>query len=95
MQSILYGSELWNGLSVTDVEHINRCQHYIAKAILVEAIRENSSECVESMKFCLVVVYVMENSFSYGPNLLIEIGVNGSHFKNDRRWISLKYFKKS
>ena len=45
MQSILYGSELWNGLSVTDVEHINRCQHYIAKAILVEAIRENSSEC--------------------------------------------------
>ena len=30
MASILYGSELWNGLSVTDVE---QSQHYIAKAI--------------------------------------------------------------
>jgi len=33
MPSILYGNELWNGLSVTDVEQINRCQHYIVKAI--------------------------------------------------------------
>jgi len=31
------------------------------------------------MKFCLVVVYVMENIFSYGPNLKIEIGGNGIH----------------
>jgi len=37
----------------------------------------------------------MENIFSYGPNLKIEIGGNGSHFKNGGRWISIKYFKKS
>ena len=46
------------------------------------------------MKLCLVVVYVMENINSYGPNLKIEIGGNGSHFKNGGRWISIKYFKK-
>jgi len=37
----------------------------------------------------------MENIFSYRLNLKIEIGGNGSHFKNDRRWISIKYFKQS
>jgi len=47
------------------------------------------------MTFCLVVVYVMENSFSYRPSLKIEIGGNGSHVKNDGRWISIKYFKKA
>jgi len=38
------------------------------------------------MTFCLVVVYVMENIFSYGPNLKNEIGGNGSGL-----WISNKY----
>jgi len=47
------------------------------------------------MKCCLIVIYVMENIFSYRPNLKIEIGGNGSHFKNDGCWISVKYFKKS
>jgi len=37
----------------------------------------------------------MENMFSYGPNLNIEIGGNGSHCKNGGRWIYIKYFKKS
>ena len=65
-------------------------------SMLVEAIREKiSSECGKSMTFCLVVVYVMKNSFSYRPSLKIEIGGNGSHFKNDGRWISIKYFKKA
>jgi len=45
------------------------------------------------MKVCLVVVYVMENMFSYGPNRKIEIGGNCSHFKNGGRWISINYFK--
>ena len=55
----------------------------------------NSSECGKGMNFCLVVVYVIENNFSYGPNLKIEIGGNCSHFKNGGRWISIKYFKHS
>ena len=34
------------------------------------------SKCDKSMNFCLVVVYVMKNISSYGPNLKIEIGGN-------------------
>jgi len=45
------------------------------------------------MKFCLVVVYIMENIFSYRPNLKFEIGGNGNHFKNDGHWVSIKYFE--
>jgi len=37
----------------------------------------------------------MQNIFSYGPNLKIEIGGNGGHIKNGVRWISTKYFKQS
>jgi len=37
----------------------------------------------------------MENIFSYGSNLKIEIGGNSSHFINGRLWISLRYFKQS
>ena len=33
------------------------------------------------MKFGIIVVYVMQNIFSYGPNLKIEIGGYGGHFK--------------
>mgnify|MGYP000323122257 CR=1 FL=1 len=33
MPSMLYGSELWNGLSVTDVEHTNRWRHCKVKVI--------------------------------------------------------------
>jgi len=33
------------------------------------------------MKFCILVVHVMENIISYGPNLKIEIGGNDSHSK--------------
>jgi len=47
------------------------------------------------MKFYLVVVYVMEIVFSYGPKLNIPICGNGSHFKNGGRWISIRYFKMS
>ena len=42
---------------------------------------KNSSECGKSMKFCLIVVYVMKNIFSYVPNLKIETGGNSGHFK--------------
>ena len=31
--TILYGSELWNDLKTTDVDQINRTQHYIVKSI--------------------------------------------------------------
>ena len=55
---------------------------------IVQAIREN-------MKCCIIVVFVMENIFSYRPNLKIEIGGNGGHIKNGVRWISIKYFKQS
>ena len=34
------------------------------------------------MKRCMIVGYVMENIFSYGPNLKIEIVGNGGNFKN-------------
>ena len=44
------------------------------------------------MTFCLIVVYVIENIFSYVPNLKIETGGNSGHFKNDGGWISIKYF---
>ena len=65
-------------------------------SMLVEAIREKiSSECGKSMKFCLVLVYVMENIFSYGLNLKIEIGRNGCHLKNGRLWISINKMSKS
>ena len=37
----------------------------------------------------------MQNIFSYGPNLKIEIGRNDGHIKNGVRWISTKYFKQS
>ena len=42
------------------------------------------------MTVCLVVVYVMENIFSYRPNLKTEIGGNGSHFK---KWRTLDFYK--
>ena len=44
------------------------------------------------MKCCIIVVFVMENIFSDRPNLKIEIGGNGGHFKNGEGWISIKYF---
>ena len=53
--------------------------------VIVQAIRadfkHNSSECDKNMKFCLVVVYVIENIFSYGPNLKIE------------KWRTLDFYK--
>jgi len=33
------------------------------------------------MTFCLVVVYITENIFSYGHNLKIPISGNGSHLR--------------
>ena len=63
---------------------------------VIRAIREkNTWEVGQSMKFGKIVVYVMQNIFSYGPNLNIEIGGYGGHFKNGGRWISIKYFKQS
>jgi len=47
------------------------------------------------MNFCIIVVYVMQNSISYGPNLKIENGGNDSHFKNGGRGISIIYYKMS
>ena len=43
---------------------------------------KNTSECGKSMKFGVIVVFVMENIYSYRPNLKNLIGGNGSHFKN-------------
>jgi len=42
------------------------------------------------MNFYLVVVYVMKNISSCVPNLKIEIGGNGSHFK---KWRKLDFYK--
>jgi len=57
--------------------------------------KHNSSECGISMKFCIIVIKVMEIVISYGPKLKIEICGNRSHIKNSGRWISIKYFKMS
>ena len=57
---------------------------------IVQAIREkHTSECGKG----IIVVYVMNNILSYGPNLEIEIGGNCGHFKKGRTLdFFLKYF---
>ena len=54
---------------------------------IVQAIREKHTS--EGGKG-IIVVYVMNNILSYGPNLEIEIGGNGGHFK---KGLTLDFYK--
>ena len=46
--TILYGSELWNSMTVKDIANINKLQHYIVKSIQGFHVRTRSDMC-ESM----------------------------------------------
>jgi len=60
----------------------------------VVAIREEIVQnAVRETKVSITVVYIMENIFSYGPNLTFEIGGNGSHFKNVLHYLYYNYAK--
>lgn len=45
------------------------------------------------MKFSIIVVKVLELLFSYGPTSKVKNVEKGGHLSNDRRLISIKYFK--
>ena len=82
-----------NGFLYLGLSKINQ---WILVEVILADFMYTKSKSGKSMNICIIVVYVMENIFSYGPNLKIEIGGNGSHFKNGGRLISkLKNFKQS